>query len=157
MFEHKQKRNTSCLSSAKSASYYCGIVKSPDILAFKKKIINLFLCVQWFSLDDVASGKLHLKLEWLSLLSTPDKLDQVRSGVAWHICLPAFFLPWCHFLLRFLILRLWPASAPTAAKPTTASLRRSSSSSWTRRATFRWAHAPKRIQKWGGRSLTAAF
>lgn len=29
-------------------------------------------------LVDVSRGKLHLKLEWLSVLSTPDKLDQVR-------------------------------------------------------------------------------
>uniref|UniRef100_A0A8C6NSB2 Extended synaptotagmin 2 n=1 Tax=Nothobranchius furzeri TaxID=105023 RepID=A0A8C6NSB2_NOTFU len=33
---------------------------------------------EWFVLDDVASGKLHLKLEWLSLLSTPEKLNQVK-------------------------------------------------------------------------------
>jgi len=37
----------------------------------------IWVCVQWFSLDDIAKGKLHLKIEWLSLLSTPDKLDEV--------------------------------------------------------------------------------
>lgn len=26
-------------------------------------------------------GKLHLKLEWLSLLSTPEKLEQVRPFI----------------------------------------------------------------------------
>ncbi|TNN59257.1 Extended synaptotagmin-2 [Liparis tanakae] len=31
---------------------------------------------EWFVIEDVATGKLHLKLEWLSLLSTPEKLDQ---------------------------------------------------------------------------------
>uniref|UniRef100_A0A9J7YVI9 Extended synaptotagmin-like protein 2a n=1 Tax=Cyprinus carpio carpio TaxID=630221 RepID=A0A9J7YVI9_CYPCA len=31
---------------------------------------------EWFVLDDVATGKLHLKIEWLSLLPTPDKLDE---------------------------------------------------------------------------------
>ncbi|KAG1939543.1 extended synaptotagmin-2 [Pimephales promelas] len=36
---------------------------------------------EWFSLDDIAKGKLHLKIEWLSLLSTPDKLDEVLSSV----------------------------------------------------------------------------
>ncbi|XP_077362093.1 extended synaptotagmin-2 [Festucalex cinctus] len=36
---------------------------------------------EWFSLDNVDSGKLHLKLEWLSLLSTPDKLDQALAGI----------------------------------------------------------------------------
>ncbi|XP_063317413.1 extended synaptotagmin-2 isoform X3 [Pelmatolapia mariae] len=36
---------------------------------------------EWFPLEDVASGKLHLKLEWLSLLSTPERLDQVLSSI----------------------------------------------------------------------------
>ncbi|XP_055059229.1 extended synaptotagmin-2 isoform X3 [Misgurnus anguillicaudatus] len=36
---------------------------------------------EWFVLDDVSTGKLHLKLQWLSLLSTPDKLDEVLSSV----------------------------------------------------------------------------
>ncbi|KAL3988914.1 hypothetical protein ACER0C_013232 [Sarotherodon galilaeus] len=36
---------------------------------------------EWFPLEEVASGKLHLKLEWLSLLSTPERLDQVLSNV----------------------------------------------------------------------------
>ncbi|XP_077412435.1 extended synaptotagmin-2 [Vanacampus margaritifer] len=36
---------------------------------------------EWFSLDNVDSGKLHLKLEWLSLLSTPDKLDQALAEI----------------------------------------------------------------------------
>uniref|UniRef100_A0A665XG99 Extended synaptotagmin-2-like n=1 Tax=Echeneis naucrates TaxID=173247 RepID=A0A665XG99_ECHNA len=34
----------------------------------------------WFALDDVASGKLHLKLEWLSLLPTPEKLEKVQPS-----------------------------------------------------------------------------
>ncbi|CAM4589005.1 unnamed protein product [Leuciscus chuanchicus] len=36
---------------------------------------------EWFVLDDIAKGKLHLKIEWLSLLPTPDKLDEVLSSV----------------------------------------------------------------------------
>ncbi|XP_065122451.1 extended synaptotagmin-2 isoform X1 [Paramisgurnus dabryanus] len=36
---------------------------------------------EWFVLDDVSTGKLHLKLQWFSLLSTPDKLDEVLSSV----------------------------------------------------------------------------
>ncbi|XP_056276258.1 extended synaptotagmin-2 isoform X2 [Pseudoliparis swirei] len=36
---------------------------------------------EWFVIEDVATGKLHLKLEWLSLLSTPEKLDQVLASV----------------------------------------------------------------------------
>uniref|UniRef100_A0A3Q2PTX4 Extended synaptotagmin 2 n=1 Tax=Fundulus heteroclitus TaxID=8078 RepID=A0A3Q2PTX4_FUNHE len=31
---------------------------------------------EWFALEDVPRGKLHLKLEWLSLVSTPEKLNQ---------------------------------------------------------------------------------
>ncbi|XP_037613034.1 extended synaptotagmin-2-A isoform X2 [Sebastes umbrosus] len=36
---------------------------------------------EWFDLEEAPTGKLHLKLEWLSLLSTPDKLDQVLRSV----------------------------------------------------------------------------
>ncbi|KAK7163508.1 hypothetical protein R3I93_007535 [Phoxinus phoxinus] len=36
---------------------------------------------EWFKLDDTAKGKLHLKIEWLSLLPTPDKLDEVLSSI----------------------------------------------------------------------------
>uniref|UniRef100_A0A4W6C9U4 Extended synaptotagmin 2 n=1 Tax=Lates calcarifer TaxID=8187 RepID=A0A4W6C9U4_LATCA len=35
----------------------------------------------WFVLDDVATGKLHLRLEWLSLLPTPEKLDQALMSI----------------------------------------------------------------------------
>lgn len=36
---------------------------------------------EWFVLDDTAKGKLHLKIEWLSLLPAPDKLDEVLSSI----------------------------------------------------------------------------
>ncbi|XP_074544159.1 extended synaptotagmin-2 isoform X2 [Halichoeres trimaculatus] len=36
---------------------------------------------EWFDLEDVATGKLHLKLEWLSLLPTPEKLDQALMTI----------------------------------------------------------------------------
>ncbi|KAM8822503.1 extended synaptotagmin-2 isoform 5-T5 [Spinachia spinachia] len=36
---------------------------------------------EWFDLEETPTGKLHLKLEWLSLLPTPDKLDQVLRSV----------------------------------------------------------------------------
>lgn len=36
---------------------------------------------EWFVLEDVSQGKLHLKLEWLSLLSKPDKLNQVLTSI----------------------------------------------------------------------------
>uniref|UniRef100_A0A8D3DI94 Extended synaptotagmin-2-like n=1 Tax=Scophthalmus maximus TaxID=52904 RepID=A0A8D3DI94_SCOMX len=37
--------------------------------------------VGWFVLEDVASGKLHLRLEWLSLLPSPEKLDQALMSI----------------------------------------------------------------------------
>lgn len=36
---------------------------------------------EWFDLEEAPTGKLHLKLEWLSLLNTPEKLDQVLRSV----------------------------------------------------------------------------
>ncbi|CAN9503497.1 unnamed protein product [Ophioblennius macclurei] len=36
---------------------------------------------EWFAMDDVATGKLHLRLEWLSLLSTPHKLDESLASI----------------------------------------------------------------------------
>uniref|UniRef100_A0A673AYH4 Extended synaptotagmin-like protein 2b n=1 Tax=Sphaeramia orbicularis TaxID=375764 RepID=A0A673AYH4_9TELE len=36
---------------------------------------------EWFDLEEAPTGKLHLKLEWLSLLKTPEKLDQVMRSV----------------------------------------------------------------------------
>ncbi|XP_034559114.1 extended synaptotagmin-2 isoform X2 [Notolabrus celidotus] len=36
---------------------------------------------EWFVLEDVATGKLHLKLEWLSPLPTPEKLDQALMSI----------------------------------------------------------------------------
>uniref|UniRef100_A0A8C5I476 Extended synaptotagmin-2-A-like n=1 Tax=Gouania willdenowi TaxID=441366 RepID=A0A8C5I476_GOUWI len=39
---------------------------------------------EWFDMDDVSSGKLHLKLEWLSLHHTPAMLDEVLLGVKAH-------------------------------------------------------------------------
>uniref|UniRef100_A0A3B4TU59 Extended synaptotagmin 2 n=1 Tax=Seriola dumerili TaxID=41447 RepID=A0A3B4TU59_SERDU len=36
---------------------------------------------EWFDLEETPTGKLHLKLEWLSLLSTNEKLDQVLRSV----------------------------------------------------------------------------
>uniref|UniRef100_A0A3P8SWR9 Extended synaptotagmin 2 n=1 Tax=Amphiprion percula TaxID=161767 RepID=A0A3P8SWR9_AMPPE len=47
----------------------------------KDDFLGSRLCPQWFVLEDVATGKLHLKLEWLSLLSTPEKLDQVLTSI----------------------------------------------------------------------------
>ncbi|XP_078088745.1 extended synaptotagmin-2-like isoform X1 [Mustelus asterias] len=35
---------------------------------------------QWFNLDDVSTGKVHLKLEWLSLMSAADKLPEAMAS-----------------------------------------------------------------------------
>ncbi|XP_058035736.1 extended synaptotagmin-2 isoform X2 [Ahaetulla prasina] len=36
---------------------------------------------EWFTLDEVSKGKLHLKLEWLTLKSTVENLDQVLRSI----------------------------------------------------------------------------
>ncbi|XP_053294823.1 extended synaptotagmin-2 isoform X1 [Pleuronectes platessa] len=36
---------------------------------------------EWFVLEEVASGKLHLKLEWLSPLPAPEQLDQALMNI----------------------------------------------------------------------------
>ncbi|XP_060104052.1 extended synaptotagmin-2 isoform X2 [Heteronotia binoei] len=36
---------------------------------------------EWFTLDEVSKGKLHLKLEWLTLMSTVETLDQVLKSI----------------------------------------------------------------------------
>ncbi|XP_060539592.1 extended synaptotagmin-2 isoform X3 [Pantherophis guttatus] len=36
---------------------------------------------EWFTLDEVSKGKLHLKLEWLTLKSTVENLDQVLKSI----------------------------------------------------------------------------
>ncbi|XP_030827197.1 extended synaptotagmin-2 isoform X2 [Camarhynchus parvulus] len=36
---------------------------------------------EWFTLDEVSKGKLHLKLEWLTLMPTADNLDKVLTSI----------------------------------------------------------------------------
>ncbi|XP_027686725.2 extended synaptotagmin-2 isoform X2 [Chelonia mydas] len=36
---------------------------------------------EWFTLDEVSKGKLHLKLEWLTLMPTAENLDKVLSSI----------------------------------------------------------------------------
>ncbi|TRY99498.1 hypothetical protein DNTS_014204 [Danionella cerebrum] len=36
---------------------------------------------EWFDLEEVSTGKLHLRLEWLSLYETPERLDQVLRTI----------------------------------------------------------------------------
>ena len=33
---------------------------------------------QWYTLNDVKSGRVHLVLEWVPTVSEPNRLDQVR-------------------------------------------------------------------------------
>lgn len=104
------------------------------------------MCPQWFVLDDVATGKLHLKLEWLSLLPSPEKLDQVWTCSSHHCAVDLWPLtltdlappPW----------RPWWASKPTAVRPTTACRQRCSSSSWTQPETCRWVSGHMTRCRW---------
>ncbi|XP_034984744.2 extended synaptotagmin-2 isoform X3 [Zootoca vivipara] len=36
---------------------------------------------EWFTLDEVSKGRLHLKLEWLTLMPTAENLDQVLKSI----------------------------------------------------------------------------
>nr|AAC34394.1 unknown [Takifugu rubripes] len=40
-------------------------------------LMHTFFCRQWFNLKDVPSGSVHLRLEWLSLLSSAERLSEV--------------------------------------------------------------------------------
>uniref|UniRef100_A0A8C7Q6U6 Extended synaptotagmin-like protein 2b n=1 Tax=Oncorhynchus mykiss TaxID=8022 RepID=A0A8C7Q6U6_ONCMY len=56
---------------------------------FQSKTVKESLHPKWnevyealvYEHSEVSTGKLHMKLEWLSLLSTPDKMDQVLRSV----------------------------------------------------------------------------
>uniref|UniRef100_A0A8C9VEA0 Extended synaptotagmin 2 n=1 Tax=Scleropages formosus TaxID=113540 RepID=A0A8C9VEA0_SCLFO len=41
-----------------------------------------FLGRSWFVLEEAVTGKLHLRLEWLSLLSSPEKLEEVGALIS---------------------------------------------------------------------------
>ncbi|XP_034038606.1 extended synaptotagmin-2-B [Thalassophryne amazonica] len=41
---------------------------------------------EWFTLDEVSSGKLHLQLDWLTPMSTPDNLDQAMMSIRENRC-----------------------------------------------------------------------
>lgn len=46
-------------------------------------LLNLCFSLQWFTLDEVCKGKLHLKLEWLTLMPDTSALDKVRGLSGW--------------------------------------------------------------------------
>uniref|UniRef100_A0A671VJD4 Extended synaptotagmin 1 n=1 Tax=Sparus aurata TaxID=8175 RepID=A0A671VJD4_SPAAU len=48
-----------------------------DFLGRKMCVLMCVFCKQWFNLRDVPSGSVHLRLEWLSLLSSADRLSEV--------------------------------------------------------------------------------
>lgn len=40
----------------------------------------VWVCVpQWFPLKDTKTGRVHLRLEWLTLMNNTDKLEEVRE------------------------------------------------------------------------------
>lgn len=57
------------------------------------------LSLQWFTLDEVSKGKLHLKLEWLTLKSTVENLDQV--------CLCTLFFAFEGAVIKNMSLYVW--------------------------------------------------
>lgn len=60
------------------------ILSAPIFRTALNGLVPSLTCVtsfQWFDLEETPTGKLHLKLEWLSLLSTPEKLDQVKYWI----------------------------------------------------------------------------
>ncbi|XP_043919363.1 extended synaptotagmin-2 [Protopterus annectens] len=48
-----------------------------DLVQVEKSL----LVDEWFTLDEVSKGRLHLKLEWLSLMTTAENLDQVLTSI----------------------------------------------------------------------------
>uniref|UniRef100_A0A3Q2PL34 Extended synaptotagmin 2 n=1 Tax=Fundulus heteroclitus TaxID=8078 RepID=A0A3Q2PL34_FUNHE len=52
-----------------------------EALVYEPTAALICLPCCWFELEEAPTGKLHLKLEWLSLFSTPEKLDQVLRCV----------------------------------------------------------------------------
>uniref|UniRef100_A0A672PU54 Extended synaptotagmin 2 n=1 Tax=Sinocyclocheilus grahami TaxID=75366 RepID=A0A672PU54_SINGR len=47
---------------------------------------------EWFDLEEVATGKLHLRLEWLSLYPSAEKLDQVCTYMTKHTLAKLFII-----------------------------------------------------------------
>lgn len=53
---------------------------------------------QWFTLKDTPTGRVHLQLEWLALLPTTDRLEQVRLTRCQRYMT---FTPWCIICVSF--------------------------------------------------------
>lgn len=55
---------------------------SEEPVSWEKRVFNerCVFCQQWFNLKDVPSGSVHLRLEWLSLLSSANILSEVSLG-----------------------------------------------------------------------------
>lgn len=47
---------------------------------FPQALLPLPLPLQWFVLKDTTSGQLHLRLEWLSLITDPEAVIEVSAG-----------------------------------------------------------------------------
>uniref|UniRef100_A0A7N6BFP0 Extended synaptotagmin-like protein 1a n=1 Tax=Anabas testudineus TaxID=64144 RepID=A0A7N6BFP0_ANATE len=74
---------------------FLGRVKMDLDIVKKAKVVD-----EWFNLRDVPSGSVHLRLEWLSLLSSPDKLSETGDPPSAAILAvyldQAFELPTCY-------------------------------------------------------------
>lgn len=42
-------------------------------------LLSLLISPQWFVLNDTTTGRLHLRLEWLSLIADPEALTEVSA------------------------------------------------------------------------------
>lgn len=45
---------------------------------YNSVFVCVYACSQWFTLKDAPSGQVHLRLEWLSLLPSAERLSEVR-------------------------------------------------------------------------------
>lgn len=55
----------------------------PGICVEPGLVLNLYFSRQWFTLDEVCKGKLHVKLEWLTLMPDASALDKVGGPGGW--------------------------------------------------------------------------
>uniref|UniRef100_A0A674EL01 Extended synaptotagmin 1 n=1 Tax=Salmo trutta TaxID=8032 RepID=A0A674EL01_SALTR len=72
---------------------FLGRVKMDLDIVHKARVLD-----EWFSLKDVPSGSVHLRLEWLSLLSSAERLNEVPTTL--HHCITTMF-PWSNKMLAW--------------------------------------------------------
>lgn len=92
------------------------------------------LSPQWFTLKDTESGRLHFRLEWLSLLPSTERLEQVwETQRTFPHVQGVRTLTFCSFSPRS-----WRERKPLPAKSVTHHLQLSWLCIWTRRRNFLW-------------------